>query len=902
MLRQILMKTNGGKVLAAGLLLLLVSIAVRAEPFETIINNGSSDNRVDLAVLGDGYTAAELQKYMNDVQSFLQGFFAQEPFREYQRYLNVHRIDVTSIQSGADHPERSPAVFVNTALDATYNCGGIVRLICVNVTTVNNIVANTLGADQHDMVLVIVNDSQYGGSGGSVAVASTNAAVVELVLHEEGHSFGFLADEYGGPPPPSCNSSVEPFEPNATRETQRAQIKWNQWIDPVTPVPTTSTTPGVPGLYQGAKYCDTGLYRPTFSSKMRALGFPYEQINVEQLVKRIHNFASPFDSATPAPGGVMLTQGQTQAFSVSTPVPFTHNLTITWTVDNQQQGTGPTFDLNSTALSVGDHEVGVFISDPTAMVRSDPFQALKTQRFWDVTVNAGVPPALQFSATNYDVGEAGSSAIVTVNRTGDTSGTSSVDFASSNGTASQLRDYEVASGMLTFIAGQTSRTFRVLIVDDVFPEGNETVNLTLSNPTNGSLVAPVTATVTIVDNDSAGTTSPVAKQFVANMTPGQVVPPANSNGIGGGVVLLSQDETTAKVSLIYSQLSGSPFLASIRGPAGPDVNGPIVFHLSSGSPVTDLPISPSAQQVSDLRAGLHFMNVHSSGFGNGEIRGQLYWNPAEEADFFVRQAYFDFLSREPDAGGFTFWTNEITQCQSDVECLRRKRVDVSNAFFYEQEFQQTAAYVLRLYRAAYGNNQPFPNPNPSGMFPNEEKKLPSYAVFVADRARVIGGANLAQKQVDLANLFVQRPEFTTKYPASLATADQFVDAVLLTLQDDLAVNLSGQRASLINQYNTQGGRGAVMYRLADDNVANPISNQPFINAEYNRSFVLGQYFGYLRRNPDIPGFVFWLGQVNGAPLRDVPKQHAMVCSFITSGEYQFRFGPIASRNNNECPQ
>src|SRR6266550_3856845 len=109
--RRLYMRTWEGKALVAALLVSLVSIAVRAEPYETIINNGSADNRVDIAVLGDGYTAGELQKYKNDVQSFLQGFFAQEPFREYQRYVNVHRIDVTSSQSGADHP---PSVFVNT--------------------------------------------------------------------------------------------------------------------------------------------------------------------------------------------------------------------------------------------------------------------------------------------------------------------------------------------------------------------------------------------------------------------------------------------------------------------------------------------------------------------------------------------------------------------------------------------------------------------------------------------------------------------------------------------------------------------------------------------------------------------------------------------------------------------
>jgi len=415
-------------------------------------------------------------------------------------------------------------------------------------------------------------------------------------------------------------------------------------------------------------------------------------------------------------------------------------------------------------------------------------------------------------------------------------------------------------------------------------------------------MAPSTATLTIVDNDSAGTTSPVAKQFVANLTGADEVPATGNTVKGnGGIVQLSTDELSAKVSLLFSGLTGSETGAHIHGPAAAGVNAPNIFPLPLGNPINNFVINPTAPQVADLKARLHYMNVHSSSFTNGEIRGQLQWNPAEEADFFVRQAYFDFLGRTPDAPGFAFWTSEITNCQSDVQCLRNKRVDVSNAFFYELEFQQTAAYVLRLYRGAYGNTQPFPVPSMSN--PTEGNKIPSYTVFVADRARVVGSTNLAQKQLDLANLFVTRPEFLVKYPASLATADQFVDAVLLTLQNDLGVNLSGQRANLINLYNTQGGRGAVMYRLADDNAAtNPIANQPFIDAEYNRTFVAGQYFGYLRRNPDIAGFLFWLGQVNGAPLRDVPRQHAMVCSFITSSEFQLRFGSVASRNNNECPQ
>jgi hypothetical protein len=83
-------------------------------------------------------------------------------------------------------------------------------------------------------------------------------------------------------------------------------------------------------------------------------------------------------------------------------------------------------------------------------------------------------------------------------------------------------------------------------------------------------------------------------------------------------------------------------------------------------------------------------------------------------------------------------------------------------------------------------------------------------------------------------------------------------------------------------------------------VAASINNRLFIDAEYNRSFVFTQYAGYLRRNPDMPGFLFWLGQVNSAPLRDVPRHHAMVCAFITSAEYQQRFSPLVTHANTEC--
>ncbi len=398
---MIIMRTsNKQRWLAPSFLLLLLICYTKIASGQTVTqltNNGDPANRVDMVVVSEGYTAGEMTKFANDVQNLLNNFFTQEPYREYQRYFNVYRLEVASNQSGADHPERTPPVSRDTAFDATYNCGGIQRLICVNNAKVNMAVAGALGAAQRDLVVVLVNDPEYGGSGGAVAVASTHIDVVELVLHEQGHSFGLLTDEYGGPPPPACNAAIEPSAANATRQTMRALIKWTSWIDASTPLPTTTTAAGVPGLYEGANYCDTGLFRPTSGSKMRFLGFPFEQINSEQLIRRIYNVASPIDGSSPTPGSFTLAKGDTQNFSVTTPQPFTHALDITWKVDGVNSGSGPAFTLNTTPLSLGAHTVEVVVRDTTGMVRSDPSGLLMESRTWNVTVQAATDLAITLS-------------------------------------------------------------------------------------------------------------------------------------------------------------------------------------------------------------------------------------------------------------------------------------------------------------------------------------------------------------------------------------------------------------------------------------------------------------------------------------------------------------------------
>jgi hypothetical protein len=242
----------------------------------------------------------------------------------------------------------------------------------------------------------------------------------------------------------------------------------------------------------------------------------------------------------------------------------------------------------------------------------------------------------------------------------------------------------------------------------------------------------------------------------------------------------------------------------------------------------------------------------------------------DDSDFFVSQQYVDFLSRVPDQGGFDYWTNEITKCAGSVDCILDRRIGVSGAFFVEPEFQQSGSYVYRFFRGALG-------------------KTPSYAEFNTDRHQVVGGANLEASKAAYAEAFTQKPEFVAKY-GSITTSGGFVDALLATIKATNGVDLSSRRTDLIAAIDSPGGTRGKAVRLAIDDSA-------FTSAEYNNSFVLMEYFGYLRRDPDSEGYNFWVNVLNN---KEPNNYRGMICSFITSAEYQLRFGQAVTHTNQEC--
>lgn len=374
------------KYLLHWLLLLTAAGVASAEPATAIRLNGPAANRIGVTILGDGYTQSQLSKYAADVDAFVAAFFNQSPYLEYAAYFNVHRVDVVSNESGADHPEINS--FRDTALGSAYNCGNIQRVICVDVAAVNAVLSRSVPIDARDFVVVLVNDAGYGGSGGSILVASIERTAVEIALHESGHTFGRLADEYELTPPP-CVNTIEPAEVNVALDINRDRIKWSRWVAASTALPTAGSENGIPGAYQGARYCASGLYRPTANSKMRSLGRPFEQINTEQLVRRIYNFVSPIDDASPSAASLTPAAGSIVEFSVQTPRPSNSALTVRWSVDGAPVGEGDIMRLNTAVLAAGSHLVQVDVSDQTPQVRSDPAGLLTARRTWLLSTQPG---------------------------------------------------------------------------------------------------------------------------------------------------------------------------------------------------------------------------------------------------------------------------------------------------------------------------------------------------------------------------------------------------------------------------------------------------------------------------------------------------------------------------------
>lgn len=597
-----------------------------------------------------------------------------------------------------------------------------------------------------------------------------------------------------------------------------------------------------------------------------------------------------------------------------------------------------------------------------------------------VTNAEPIPTGLQFERDSSFTFEGTGAQTVKVVRTGDISGSVSVDFTTSDGTAVAGSDYTLTTGTLNFGPGESSKNISIPIADDnLFENGNETFNVTLSNPTGGAIITMPSTTLTLQDNDSkpsvfmassgvritegdSGTQNVVVNVRLSNATIQTVtVNYATSNGTAtagndyvaaSGTVTIPAGTTTVPINIaINGDLALEPdetFTVTLSNPTNVSFlngsntvvtigNDDATLQLSSGS----FTVSESAGEaiVTVTRVGstakaatIEFASTDAAGLQSctvanskasercdyGTVVGTLRFavgqstrtftipivddalvegdetltvtlsgptavalgpttvatititdndsspatqNPVDGVNFFVTQQYIDFLGRLPDSVGFANWTATLGGCPdggfgefANPDC---DRVHVSAGFFLSEEFRGRGYFAYKFYEVGLD-------------------RRPAYAEFMPDMVQVGGPQSPASEVLSKAaytDAFVQRQEFKNRYDALSNSA--YVNALEANAEVTLA-----NKAELVDALNTsQKTRAQVLREIVE---LQSVTDKFFI-----RAFVAMQYFGYLRRDPDTIGYDNWIATLTADPSN---FRH-MIFGFIFSDEYRHRFGP-----------
>lgn len=389
--------------------------------------------------------------------------------------------------------------------------------------------------------------------------------------------------------------------------------------------------------------------------------------------------------------------------------------------------------------------------------------------------------------------------------------------------------------------------------------------------------------------------------IVVNTTSAGVV---QMGGFDNTVTIPSVSVANTDGNLIKSQLAApvnATLLANAAVPSGTDASGrPLLYtptDFAQGSSVShwDTNLYPNQLMEPFISGDLTHSVVPVWDLTLSMLQ-DVGWtgNKIFDSQFFVRQHYLDFLGRTPDSSGLGFWNNEIVGCGLDQACIELKRINVSAAFFLSIEFQETGYLAYRTYKTAFGdpNGQAVINGVPTAI------KVPRirFNEFLADSQQIGAGVQvgIGNWQQQLENnkqaymlAFVQRGDFQTAFPSTL-NADAFVTQLDTRAGGVLSPSEKDALSALLGSTpNDVAKRAQVLRAVAEDDDLKTL--------EKNRAFVLMQYFGYLRRNPndapdiglDYTGWKFWLDKLNAFNGNYVSAE--MVRAFIVSTEYQQRF-------------
>lgn len=300
-----------------------------------LMYNGDPSNKVDILIIGDGYAKSDIQKFREDAKHFNDVMFATTPFKERKSDFNVWTIEVISEESGIDIPDKN--IWKKTALGTMYNTFGSARYV---LTDANKELRDIAAAAPYDFINILINDKRYGG-GGIFNLYTTTFTISDqpgqewqrdyVYVHEFGHSFGGLGDEYYTSSTGYTDfypKGVEPWEPNITATPNARSIKWKSSIDGTFPIPTPwrktaydslealrgkldrlasdyyekrepllkasetiikeASLLGKVGAFEGAGYVSQGLFRPSLDCRMFSLSLvdfdPVCRASIERMI------------------------------------------------------------------------------------------------------------------------------------------------------------------------------------------------------------------------------------------------------------------------------------------------------------------------------------------------------------------------------------------------------------------------------------------------------------------------------------------------------------------------------------------------------------------------------------------------------------------------------------------
>ena len=355
-------------ILIAVTLLLTTTLNAQGFKLDTLLFNGPVDSRVNYVFLGDGYVDSELDDFLDDAKGMVDDLFGQSPFKEYKDYFNVFAISVPSNESGAALSPNSP---IDNYFGSTFGYAGIDRLL---VPTKSNRVTTILANQfpEYDQVFMVVNSTKYGGSGGWIATSSVHSSAGEIAIHEIGHSFGDLRDEYWA----GAQYALE--KANMSRTSNPNTVRWKNWVG----------TDDV-GVYEYPSP-GNGWYKPHQGCKMQYLGFPFCGVCKETITEKVLSLTEPIIDYSPLNDSIV-SLDDSVLFNINLLAPNPNTISVEWKLDEQPIKESASLHLGNQDVPMGKSKLEAVVFDETDFSRKDNATTYRMYTIkWELNKNQSV--------------------------------------------------------------------------------------------------------------------------------------------------------------------------------------------------------------------------------------------------------------------------------------------------------------------------------------------------------------------------------------------------------------------------------------------------------------------------------------------------------------------------------